>query len=246
MLHIVFLGDKIMIYFQGCTAREKLKNISQNTQKILDTAGVDYSILEDEQCCGSILLRTGFQEDAREIMENTFGKLKGEKIVVSCAGCYRTLKDDYPKFFGEELDVIHISQLLLELIKEGKIQIEMEDLKVTYHDPCHLGRHCEEYESPRRVISEKAMLLEMDKNRENARCCGAGGGVKSAYPDLSSEIALKRVDDALETGADLLVTCCPFCVLNLESEKLKVMDLTEFVLFQTEPLSQKEDSHEEI
>lgn len=219
-----------MIYFQGCTARDKLKNISKNTQMILDIAGVDYKILEDEECCGSILLRTGFQEDAHELMENTHKKLKGEKIVVSCAGCYRTLREDYPKFFGEELDVMHISQLLLELIKDGKIQIERGDLKATFHDPCHLGRHCEEYESPRQVISEKAELLEMDKNRENARCCGAGGGVKSAYPELSSEISHKRIDDALKTGADLMVTCCPFCVLNLESEKIKVMDLTEFIL----------------
>lgn len=219
-----------MIYFQGCTARDKLKNISKNAQKILDTAGVDYKILEDEECCGSILLRTGFQEDAHEVMKKTFKKLKGEKIVVSCAGCYRTLREDYSKFFGEELNVIHISQLVQQLIAEGKLQIENKDLKVTYHDPCHLGRHCGEYEAPRQVIKQKAELLEMDKNRENARCCGAGGGVKSAYPELSSEIALKRIDDALETGADLLVTCCPFCVLNLKSEKLKVVDLTEFII----------------
>ncbi len=219
-----------MIYFQGCTARDKLKNISKNTQMILDIAGVDYKILEDEDCCGSILLRTGFQNDALKLMADTHKKLKGEKVVVSCAGCYRTLKKDYSKIFGEELDVIHISQLIQELIIEGKIRIEKGTLKVTYHDPCHLGRHCGEYEAPRQVISEKAELVEMDKTREYAGCCGAGGGVKSAYPELSSEISQKRIDDALKTGANLMVTCCPFCVLNLESDKIKVMDLTEFIL----------------
>jgi Fe-S oxidoreductase len=221
---------KIMIYFQGCTARDKLKNISKNTQMILDIAGADYKILQDENCCGSILLRTGFQEDARKLMINTFKKLKGEKIVVSCAGCYRTLKKDYPEVFGEELDVIHISQLLQELIIEGKIKTKKESLKVTYHDPCHLGRHCGEYEAPRQVISKKAELVEMDKNRNHASCCGAGGGVKSAYPELSSEISRKRIDESLKTGAELMVTCCPFCVLNLESDKIKVIDLTEFIL----------------
>lgn len=223
-----------MIYFQGCTARDKLKNISRNTQMILDIAGIDYKILQDEGCCGSILMRTGFQEDAHELMINTFKKLKGERIVVSCAGCYRTLKKDYPEVFGEKLDVIHISQLisqlLQDLIKEGKIRTKKESLKVTYHDPCHLGRHCGEYEAPRQVISEKAELVEMGKTHEHAGCCGAGGGVKSAYPELSSEISHKRINEALKTGADLMVTCCPFCVLNLESDKIKVMDLTEFML----------------
>lgn len=233
-----------MIYFQGCTAREKRKNISKNTQKILDTAGVDYKIMDDEECCGSILLRTGFQEDAQELMESTFKKIKGEKIVVSCAGCYRTLKEDYPKVLGEQLDVIHISQLLLQLINDGKITIDKEDLKVTYHDPCHLGRHLGEYEAPRQVINEKAELVEMDKKRDEARCCGAGGGVRSAYPDLASEIALRRVNDALETGASLLVTCCPFCVMNLESEKMKVIDLTELVLLKEEV--KEGDSFEKI
>ncbi|MFA0832543.1 MAG: (Fe-S)-binding protein [Methanobacterium formicicum] len=219
-----------MIYFQGCTARDKLKNISRNTQMILDIAGVDYKILPDEDCCGSILLRTGFQEDAHKLMINTYKKLKGEKIVVSCAGCYRTLKKDYSEVFGEELDVTHISQLLEELIIEGKIRTKKESLKVTYHDPCHLGRLCGEYEAPRQVIGEKAELVEMDKTGEHASCCGAGGGVKSAYPELSSEISNKRIDEALKTGADLMVTCCPFCVLNLESDRMKVMDLTEFML----------------
>ncbi|NYB52435.1 MAG: (Fe-S)-binding protein [Methanobacteriaceae archaeon] len=218
-----------MIYFQGCTARDKLQNISRNTRKILDAAGIKYKILDNEGCCGSILLRTGFQEDAIEVMEKTFEQLKGEKVLLSCAGCYRTLSEDYPKLFGENLDVIHISQLLKELINDGKISLKKDQLKATYHDPCHLGRHSGEYDAPREVLRAKAELLEMDKIRENANCCGAGGGVKSAYPELSSEIGISRVDDALETGADILVTCCPFCVLNLESEKLSVMDLTEFV-----------------
>ena len=201
--------------------------------------------MDNEGCCGSVLLRTGFEDDAREIMSKTLKDLKGEKILVSCAGCYRAFKKDYPEVLGENVDVIHVSQLLNQLIHDGKIPKSNSLDKVTYHDPCHLGRHMGEYEQPRNVIKTYTKLLEMDRKMKNARCCGAGGGVRSAYPDLSSEIALRRVDDAFETGADLLVTCCPFCVLNLESKKLRVMDLTEFVLLQTKNNAQKEVSHEQ-
>jgi Fe-S oxidoreductase len=220
-----------MIYFQGCTAREKLKRISESTQELLDKCKVEYTVLEDEECCGSVLLRTGFREDAREAMQKTYQKLKGEKVVVSCAGCYRTFTEDYPEVLGVQVEVVHISQLLEDLL--GELDLEREDLKVTYHDPCHLGRHRGEYKAPRQVIRRKAELVEMDKNREEARCCGSGGGVKSAYPELSLDMATRRVEDAQKTGADLLVTCCPFCLLNLESaEKMRVLDLTEFLLYQ--------------
>jgi len=220
-----------MIYFQGCTAREKLKRISESTQELLDKCKVEYTVLEDEECCGSVLLRTGFREDARETMQKTYQKLQGEKVVVSCAGCYRTFTEDYPEVLGVEVEVVHISQLLKDLLSE--LHLEREDLKVTYHDPCHLGRHRGEYQAPRSVIQEKAELVEMDKNREEARCCGSGGGVKSAYPELSLDMATRRVEDAQKTGADLLVTCCPFCLLNLESAgKMRVLDLTEFLLYQ--------------
>ncbi len=219
-----------MIYFQGCTARDKLKRISKSTQNLLDQARVEYTILDDEECCGSVLLRTGFTEDAQEAMEKTFQKLEGERVVVSCAGCYRTFQEDYPQLVGE-VDVVHISQLIEELLADGKLQLQKEEVKVTYHDPCHLGRHLGEYQAPRRVLEEKGDLVEMDKNREEARCCGSGGGVKSAYPELSRSMAERRVEDAQKTGADLLVTCCPFCVLNLESVgEIPVLDLTEFLL----------------
>jgi len=198
---------------------------------LLDKCKVEYTVLEDEERRGSVLLRTGFREDAREAMQKTYDKLKGEKVVVSCAGCYRTFTEDYPEVLGVEVEVVHISQLLEELLDE--LDLEREDLKVTYHDPCHLGRHRGEYEAPRKVIQEKALLLEIDKNREEARCCGSGGGVKSAYPELSLDMATRRVEDAQKTGADLLVTCCPFCLLNLESAgKMRVLDLTEFLLYQ--------------
>ena len=214
-----------MLYFRGCTAREKQTGISQATERLLKEAGVDYRTLDDEKCCGSVLLRTGFLKEAEEQIRRNTEVLKGEKIITSCAGCYKTLKDDY-----EGLDVIHISQLLDKLIKEGKIKISKKDFDVTYHDSCHLGRHGGVFDEPREVIKSVANLIEMENNRESSLCCGAGGGVKSAYPEIANQMAELRINQAKQTGCSTLVTPCPFCKLNLENEDMEVLDLTEFLV----------------
>ncbi|MDI6645345.1 MAG: (Fe-S)-binding protein, partial [Methanobacteriaceae archaeon] len=171
-----------MIYFRGCVAREKLCRISEATEEILKSAGIEYRILEDEECCGSFLLRTGFREEAEEVMKKTLKEIEGEKILTSCAGCYKAFKKDYKEILGVNLDVIHTSQFFNELIENGIIEIEFLDEKVTYHDPCHLGRHLEEYDAPREILDRITELIEMERNRENSRCCGAGAGVRSAFP----------------------------------------------------------------
>ena len=214
-----------MLYFRGCTAREKETSIQKATEKLLDIAGVDYHILEDEKCCGSVLLRTGFFKEAQRQIEKNTEVLRGEKIITSCAGCYKTLKEDY-----EGLDVIHISQLLDELIRDGKLNLEKGELDVTYHDSCHLARHMEVFDEPRNVIGALANLVEMENNRENSLCCGAGGGVKSAYPEIATQMARTRIDQAMDTGCKTLVTACPFCKLNLSNDELEVLDLTEFLV----------------
>lgn len=222
----------MLLYFRGCTARERLNSIAESTEAILKAADIEYETLEDEKCCGSVLLRTGFRDDAIREMELNARDLRNKKIVTSCAGCYKTLKDDYKELIGCDLDVIHISQLLDQLIEEGRLKIQGNDLKVTYHDPCHLGRHAGEFEAPRNVISSISNLLEMENIKSKSRCCGSGGGVKSAYGDLSNSIASLRIKEAEDTGADLLVSSCPFCKLNLSenSDGLEVKDLSEFVL----------------
>lgn len=214
-----------MIYFRGCTAREKETSIADATEKLLKLADVEYRVLEDEKCCGSVLIRTGFIDEAQKQIEKNTELLSGELILTSCAGCYKTLKQDY-----DDLDVIHISQFLNTLIDEKKLDFNKKDLNVTYHDSCHLGRHCNVFDEPRNVISNVANLLEMQNNRENSLCCGAGGGVKSAYPEIASQMADSRIYQAIETGADLLVTPCPFCKLNLKDRGLDVLDLTEFLI----------------
>lgn len=227
-----------MIYFRGCVVRDKLGNVESATMKILEKSGVNYRLLDDEGCCGSFLLRTGFQDDAIEVMKETLDKIKDEKILVSCAGCYNTLKNDYKKFLGVDLDVIHTSQLFRNLIINGELKVRNTCLNVTYHDPCHLGRHSGEYEAPRDVIESVSCLTEMNANKDKSRCCGAGGGVKSAYPETSLKIARKRIEDAEQANADILVTSCSFCILNLVSavktfekvDSLRVIDLSELIL----------------
>lgn len=214
-----------MIYFRGCTARQKENNISDATEKLLKLAGVDYHILDDEKCCGSVLIRTGFYEDALKQIEKNTEVLKGETIITSCAGCYKTLKEDY-----EGLDVVHISQLLDDLIKQNKLNFSKKDLNVTFHDSCHLARHMNVFDEPRSVIESVADLVEMENSRENAFCCGAGGGVKSAYPEIAQEMAENRISQAKDTNSTILITTCPFCKLNLKNEDIEVLDLTEFLM----------------
>ncbi|WP_432644875.1 (Fe-S)-binding protein [Methanobrevibacter sp.] len=214
-----------MLYFRGCTAREKLTDIQLATEKLLRLADVDYHILDDEKCCGSVLLRTGFLKEAQEQIKKNTEIFKGETIITSCAGCYKTLTEDY-----DGLNVIHISQLLDELIREGKLDLSEIEFDVTYHDPCHLGRHCGVFDEPRSVIKSVANLVEMKNIRENSLCCGAGGGVKSAYPEIANQISKLRIAQAVETGCKTLVTSCPFCKLNLKNDDIEVLDLTEFLV----------------
>ena len=214
-----------MLYFRGCTAREKQTDIAEATERLLEIAGVDFHTLDDEKCCGSVLLRTGFIDEAQNQIKKNTEILKGQKIITSCAGCYNTLKEDY-----EGLDVIHISQLLDELIREGKLNFSKGDLNVTYHDSCHLGRHCNVFDEPRNVIQSVADITEMENIRENSLCCGAGGGVKSAYPEIANQMASLRIAQAKQTGCKTLVTPCPFCKLNLENDDIEVVDLTEFLV----------------
>jgi len=159
-------------------------------------------------------------------------------IVFSCPGCYNTFANDYPTILDEPLDyeLKHISEYLLE-IDELKF-IEPINAKITYHDPCHLGRHLEIFEPPREFISRipGLQLVEMERTKRGALCCGAGGGVKGAFPDISQSIAQERVKEASSTGGTLLSSACPFCKKNLmdavkeQGEAMKVYDIVELAL----------------
>jgi fumarate reductase (CoM/CoB) subunit B len=213
------------VYFVGCFDSYRYPEFAKKTLKVLQCFGV--TLLPDEQCCASPLLRTGFREDAEKVMERNLEQIRmtgAHTIITSCAGCYTTLKNNYPG----ELRIISLPEFLAEHL--GELKLKKLDLTVTYHDPCHLGRHNKIYEAPRKVIQAICTLKEMKNIKENSRCCGGGGGVRIGYPDLSIELARKRLEDVPD-GVDCIVTSCPLCVRNLRDAggDIEVIDIVELV-----------------
>jgi len=233
-----------ILYYVGCTASydTNVEEVAINTTNIFEHAGVDFGMLgSKEKCCGSVLLRMGdkvsFDRISTENIQQ-FNDLGIKTLVTSCAGCLKTIKEDYKKVAKMNFDVKHTLELIVDLIKAGTLKLKKPvNLKVTYHDPCHLGRHAGIFDAPRELLSliPGIEFIEMERNRENSRCCGAGGGLKSGYPDMQNLISQKRVDDALATGATELVSACPFCYQGLQvgiqamDAPIKMRDITELV-----------------
>lgn len=215
------------VYFVGCMNSYRYTETAANTFALLHRFGA--TMLPAEQCCGSPLMRTGF--DARRFVDENCRQIEktGAKTVITgCAGCYTTLKKSYP----QNLRVQSVPEFLAERISE--IDLKPLDLTVTYHDPCHLGRHNQIYEQPRQVIEAICRLKEMKTNRKDSRCCGGGGGVRAGYRDLSLQMARKRLKDAPE-DVDYIVTSCPLCIRNLSDAGAgeKVIDLVDLVAMAT-------------
>ena len=239
-----------LVFFAGCTMPLIQSDTLRNMMKIFQAAGKEIALTNDEWCCGSIGARIGEYISVEELMNHNIEALKklGTKTVfTACAGCYRTLKKDYPEILGKDLPfgVKHITEILIEMLNNNEIPFKPEEgqkIKVTYHDPCHLGRHMDFYEIPREVIAKipGVELIEMKRNQKHAWCCGAGGGVKSQFPELAKDIAKERIKEAVKSGADILTTSCPFCIGNLSDahkemgpeiqEKIKVIDIIDFIV----------------
>jgi heterodisulfide reductase subunit D len=229
------------VYFIGCTSNYRQQNLRDATLRFLKKMEVSFTLI-DEHCCCSPLMRTGQTDPVREFIDyniSQFNNAKATKIITSCAGCYRTLKKEWRKY-SEDMDfeVYHTSELISRFIDEKQLSIKCNDQEnVTYHDPCHLGRHMKVYDIPRHVINsiDGIKLVEMPRNKENAWCCGAGGGVKIGYPDWARDISGERLEEAEKTGAHLILSTCPFCKTNLNDANLhyekgfKVLDLIEFI-----------------
>ncbi len=233
-------------YFVGCVAAftGRIAGIPESTVAILDSAQVDYTILgPDEWCCGNPLFFVGAHAEAIELARHNLEKLRQlqvRQLVTSCSGCYRAFKNEYPRLLGEEIgiEVLHFSQLLSRLIDEGRLQFSQpREVTITYHDPCETGRHCGIYDEPRYVLSSLpgVELIEMPENRGQSGCCGGGGLLKATHPDLSLDIAERRIHQAIHAGASVLVSSCVTCRLQM-SEAIRarnldigMYDISEFV-----------------
>jgi len=231
-----------ILYFVGCTSGYRRTEIARATLKILRKAKVDFTVMNDEMCCGSVFFRTGIIDLVKELAASNLENIRGtdaDTVVTSCAGCYRMLKLDYPTFISPiNFNVLHTVELLSSLIESGDVKFKTKSKrKVSYHDPCHLGRHCGIYEEPRKILEKipNIKMVEMEWVKDKSFCCGAGAGLKALAGDLAMSIARRRLDDALGKGAEVIVSACPFCKHNLLDAankynlKIEVKDMAEIV-----------------
>jgi Fe-S oxidoreductase len=234
-----------ILYFPGCYLcyDPRLKKVARATAEILNKAGVNFGILGDkENCCGESIRKTGdeelFKRLARENIK-TFVENGVQRILVSSPHCYHTFKNEYPEFMVK-FEVVHIAQYIHELIEAGRLELTGEYAKkVTYHDPCYLGRHNGVYDEPRQALKKVPglELVEMTDTLENSLCCGGGGGriwMETVKGERFSDL---RLDQALGAGAEVLATSCPYCITHFEesrigledSEAIEIKDITEII-----------------
>ncbi len=240
-----FSEEMEILYFPCCYVSydQRLMEIARATATILQKAEVDFGILgTEENCCGESIRKTGnedvYKDLARENIK-TFIHHGVKKILVSSPHCYQTFLNEYPEFKAS-FEVVHITQYLVELINKGRIQINKEyPRRVTYHDPCYLGRHNGIYDEPREVLKSIPGLefAELPDSHKDSLCCGMGGGriwIDTKMPERFSNL---RMEQAIELGAEVLVTACPYCIDALEEsrsglnceDKILVKDITEIL-----------------
>ena len=238
--------EKTEILFFGCcylSYDPRMKKVAKATTEILNKAGVDYGILgTEESCCGESIRKTGAEETYKKLArENIKAFIDNgvKKIVVSSPHCYEAFKKEYAEFMVN-FEVIHMTQFLLELIRDGRLEITGSyEKQLTWHDPCYLGRHNNIFDEPREILNSipGLTLREMSASRNNSLCCGGGGGRVWMETIKGERFSDLRVEQARAIGAELLVTACPYCIsmfedsrLTLEVEdEIEIKDITEIV-----------------
>lgn len=235
-----------VLYWVGCAGAydPRSRDISLAVVSLLERAGVNYALLgTEERCCGDPARRMGeeglFQLLARSNID-VLKKYRFNRILTHCPHCYNMLKNEYPQL-GVQFEVVHHSQFLLELIHSGKIKLqEGQELRLTFHDPCYLGRYNDIYDPPRQVLQaiSKATMIEMRLNKTKAMCCGAGGGQIWIQSEKGRRIEDMRFEQVQEVDAQVVATACPYCTIMLDAVaqikeptgKIKVMDIAELVV----------------
>lgn len=239
-----FTEDMEVLYFTGCylSYDPRMKEVAAATAKVLNKAGVDFGILGSrESCCGESIRKTGNEELFRRLAKENikaFVDAGVKKVLVSSPHCYHSFKNEYPEFMVN-FEVVFISEFIADLVREGRLKLTGEFAKkVTYHDPCYLGRHNGIYDKPREVLNQVPglELSEMVDNRERSLCCGGGGGRIWMETPKEERFSDLRVRQAVDAGAEILATSCPYCITNftdssldLEENALKIKDITEII-----------------
>jgi glycolate oxidase len=238
------IGAEILLYLGCMTSLQEMK-MANSILKVMERSDIEYALLgKEEPCCGFLNYLSGY--DIKKFGEQMIKSMKTlqpkpKTIVTSCPGCFRTFNIIYPEE-GICLDVKvkHITEFLNEIIEKGNLIVNKKlEGKVLYHDPCDLGRNCNIYDQPRKLLSHFTDVQEFEYNREEAHCCGGGGGLQSTNYALTTDIAKKRVMEALDLNADMIVTACPACKSTLSiaafelkkeiGRKIKIKDIIEIV-----------------
>jgi Fe-S oxidoreductase len=216
------------LFFAGCTMPLKQP---ETLRKLVELMGPGtMSVMESPVCCGSYVVRTGYEKEYSELTDRFIDYLNGRdisEIITACPGCYTTLKEKLAETMPD-ISVVHTTLKLKEMLDSGEITVARNIGKTTYHDPCHLGRLEGIIEEPRAILRKISDFVEMQDSGYDSNCCGAGGGVRAAFPELSEEIGKKRMREAQDTKADILVSSCPFCEAQFESiGGMEVMDIVD-------------------
>ena len=231
--------------FVCCTSAydARSQNIARSMVKVLSAAGVSFGVIgEEESCCSESVRKIGDEALFTSTAEKNINlyKAKGvKKIITTSPHCYYTFTKEYPEL-GGEFEVVHYTQLLARLLEEGKLKLSKTlDKKVTYHDPCYLGRHNDVYDEPRALISAVTggNLVEMKRIRKESLCCGAGGGRLWMETKPEWRFSDLRIHEACETGAPILATACPYCISMLEDSRktvnkedaIEIKDISELI-----------------
>jgi heterodisulfide reductase subunit D len=229
------------VYFTGCVAAfyPVAQQIPVALVDIFQAADVDFTLLgQDEWCCGFPLLGAGLGEQARDFITHNLEAVAAKgasNVVFSCPSCYQMWREYYP--YSGQVSIFHSTQFLLQLIRKKRLRFGESPLKVTYHDPCDLGRGAREFEAARALIRSVPgiELVELERNRENCRCCGGGGNLEMIDGELSSRITERKIREIMATGAQAVVTSCQQCVRTMTTwvrrneVPLQVLDITQLV-----------------
>lgn len=233
------------LYFAGCEASfdDRNKKIAEAVVKILQKANINFGILgSQEKCCGETARRLGNEYVAQMLINENITNFKNynvKKIITTCAHCFNSLKNEYPDFDGK-FEVIHHTELIYQLIKQGKIKLSnKQDGIITYHDSCYLGRYNDIYDAPRDILSQVCAgeFKEMPRNKRTSFCCGAGGGRMWLEEKIGKRINETRTEEALKINSSIITTACPYCLTMFvdglkaknKDEDVQVMDVAEIV-----------------
>jgi glycolate oxidase subunit GlcD len=235
------------LLFMGCVPSYLDMKMVPSLIKAVETAGIDYTTLgTGENCCGFPLYLMGAKEEFKANAEKLIDTIKAtgaRELITPCAGCYKTFRNLYPEIGDMGVQLYHSVHYLDKLIRDGKIKLKGDlGKRVTYHDPCDLGRTFKIFDEPRDILQQIPGLefAEMEKNKLYARCCGGGGGVMASDPEIAVQMASVRVKDAIDIDAEIIVSGCSACKDNLrkglkaipkeQRPKMKIMDITEIVV----------------